>query len=215
MINLKLTAAGAAISLLGLPAHAAVIDFSNTNCVATGTTCLIPQTYGDTADVDVSYRAFNVSNGQTSGVGLFHFTAGYGNLTDVVYGGTDMTHFGSEITLTAKPGRLLSLRDFDFATWGGRSRQVPISVLDLAGNLLMGGNYSTSYPGHSTLSVNSDFLPGVIIRWGPDGYNVGLDNIDYTIKSAAPETATWAMMVVGFGALGTSLRARRREVTFA
>jgi hypothetical protein len=37
-------------------------------------------------------------------------------------------------------------------------------------------------------------------------FNMGVDNVSVT---AAPEPATWAMMLVGFGALGLALRRRR------
>lgn len=45
----------------------------------------------------------------------------------------------------------------------------------------------------------------------------GEDDIDSApVALAAPEPATWAMMLMGFGALGMSLRSRRRaRVTFA
>jgi len=111
MINLKLVAGGALLSLLALPGHATVIDFTNTNCKSAGVPCVIPQTYGDTDDVDVSHRIIQKSNGHTVGIGLFEYkTVGYGDLTHVVYGGYDAYNYLSEITLTAKPGRLLSLQ---------------------------------------------------------------------------------------------------------
>ncbi len=215
MINLKLAAGGLALSMLALPASATVIDFTNTNCTSAGVNCVIPQTYGDTADVDVSHRIIQKSNGKTVGAGLFDYKQKYGDLTGVVYGGYDMTNYLSEITLTAKTGRLLSLTSFDFATFGGRSSTVPIKVFDLDGNLLNGGSYNTNSPKHGTLALNTSFLSGVVIRWGPDSYNVGLDNITYSVKSAAPEPTSWAMMVVGFGALGwTTRRQRKPAVSF-
>jgi hypothetical protein len=214
MINLKLVAGGALLSLLALPGHATVIDFTNTNCKSAGVPCVIPQTYGDTDDVDVSHRIIQKSNGHTVGIGLFEYkTVGYGDLTHVVYGGYDAYNYLSEITLTAKPGRLLSLQSFDFATFGNRAAKVPISVFDLAGNVLVSGNFSTNSPKHATLAANTGYLSGVIIRWGPDSVNVGLDNITYNAEPAlpAPEPATWAMMLMGFGALGTAMRRRQRS----
>jgi hypothetical protein len=40
---------------------------------------------------------------------------------------------------------------------------------------------------------------------------------DYTPSSAVPEPATWAFMIVGFGAVGAAMRSARRKtkVTFA
>lgn len=210
-------AAVALAALIGAPAAATTtIDFSNTGCTAQNSLyCSIPQSYGDTADVDVSYRTIDKSTGNATGSGLFEFGA-YGDLTDVVYGGTDMTHYIGEITLTAKTGRTLSLRSFDFATFNGHSIGVPIIISDLAGNTLLSGGFPTLSPHHNTLNVNTDYLSGVVIRWGPDSYNVGLDNITYDIRSAVPEPATWAMMAIGMGIIGWSARRRSgRKLSFA
>ena len=41
-----------------------------------------------------------------------------------------------------------------------------------------------------------------------------LDNVSVTDTGAVPETATWAMMIGGFGMVGASLRRRRATVSF-
>jgi len=211
-----LCAGGALFACLGAQAASAtVIDFTNSGCTASGVYCLIPQSYGDTADVDVSYRTLSAATGKPTGAGLFEYGQ-YGDLSNVVYGGTNASQFVGEIMLTAKKGRLLSLASLDFATYHGSSATVPISIFDLDGNLLMGGRYATGYPSHRTLTPDTKYLSGVVIRWGPDSYNVGLDNITYTAHAAAPEPASWAMMVAGFGAIGWSVRGRRKAaVRFA
>ena len=59
--------------------------------------------------------------------------------------------------------------------------------------------------------MNSAFGDGFIVRWGPDGYEVGLDNIRYDVRpltSAVPEPTSWALMIVGFGVAGMGLRRR-------
>jgi hypothetical protein len=46
----------------------------------------------------------------------------------------------------------------------------------------------------------------------------GIDQLNYTLNaSAVPETATWGMMIAGFGMMGAALRTRRHstKVTFA
>ena len=40
-----------------------------------------------------------------------------------------------------------------------------------------------------------------------------VDNI--TISSAVPEPATWAMMIIGFGAAGSMVRTARRQNAFS
>ena len=50
------------------------------------------------------------------------------------------------------------------------------------------------------------------------GAKLQLDNINVTALNApgaVPEPATWAMMMLGFGAMGASLRRRRDTVRFA
>lgn len=216
MINLKLAAGGLALSLLALPAYATVIDFTTTNCTSAGVSCVIPQTYGDTADIDMSHRIISKATGKTIGIGLFDYHQKYGDLSGVVYGGYDTFGYTSEITLAARAGKLLSLKSFDFATFGNNTAKVPIKIFDLDGNLLNDGVYSTNSPKHSTLALNTSYLSGVVIRWGPDSYKVGVDNITYDVKSAAPEPASWAMMVIGFGGLGWTVRRQRApRVNFA
>jgi hypothetical protein len=215
MMKLIFAAAIAASALLALPASATVLNFTNTGCTSGGgTNCLIPQSYGDSQEIDVSYRTLNASTGQPAGTGLFYFAGGYGNLSGIVYGGSDSTHYKAELTLTAKPGKLVSLQSFDFGTYANRAAKVPITISDLDGNVLTSGLYSTGYPGHGTLSPNTALLSGIVIRWGPDSYNVGLDNITYTTGNAVPEPASWAMMLAGFGALGWRAR-KGPAATFA
>jgi len=196
------------------PAHAVeILDFSNTNCTSSGVTCVIPQSYGDTGWVDVSYRSIKKSTGQTGTPSLFAFASGYGDLHDVVYGGTDMANFISEITLTAKHGAKISLDGFDLASFHGGTKTVPITILDLEGQVLDDTPLVTDST-HVSWTAGTDYLDGIVIRWGPDGYNVGLDNLAYSVRPA-PESSTWAMMLAGFGMLGLSLRNRRSQTALA
>ncbi|MBP6878112.1 MAG: PEPxxWA-CTERM sorting domain-containing protein [Phenylobacterium sp.] len=70
----------------------------------------------------------------------------------------------------------------------------------------------TAWPKHGHASVNSSYRDGLILRWGPDGYDVGLDNVRFDVRpasSAVPEPGTWAMMILGTGCVGAALRRRR------
>ena len=44
-------------------------------------------------------------------------------------------------------------------------------------------------------------------------YNTGVDNVG--VAAAVPEPATWAMMMLGFGALGGLVRSRRSKAAAA
>lgn len=45
-----------------------------------------------------------------------------------------------------------------------------------------------------------------------EAYDVGLDAVSVSPAGGVPEPTTWALMFVGFGALGSGLRSRRRAV---
>ena len=58
------------------------------------------------------------------------------------------------------------------------------------------------------------FLLGNFTLFGSDGNSVGTIAVTSDV-AAVPEPASWAMMLVGFGAVGYSLRRRRGAVKFA
>lgn len=58
---------------------------------------------------------------------------------------------------------------------------------------------------------NVNDIRGISI-YNNDGNGIGFDNLRFDVQSmggAVPEPATWAMMLVGFGAMGVSMRRRR------
>jgi hypothetical protein len=51
---------------------------------------------------------------------------------------------------------------------------------------------------------------------GPEVFNGnGFAGVTFTAVPAVPETATWAMMLIGFAGLGFAFRQSRRKVSFA
>ena len=76
----------------------------------------------------------------------------------------------------------------------------------------MGSNYHTLY-----VSDDNDFLPATS---GDNHYFVfGFTDEDLpgyvpqALSSAVPEPATWAMMLVGFGFVGGTIRRRKARLT--
>ena len=73
-----------------------------------------------------------------------------------------------------------------------------LEVVNLASTVLTAGTYQ--------LSVGYTVDPASTINGASYGGTLNLGSL----ASPAPEAATWAMFVVGFGAIGGSLRTRRR-----
>ncbi len=211
-----------------LPASAAttVLTFPITSCadlngpVTCGNNYTISQLYGDQAGLDVSYRSLilpgnpaDPGNGVTQ-TSLFWydtgFGGGYGDLNGVLYGNNGAAE---EITFAlTTPGNIVTLNSLDFAAFGA-NRNTSFRVYDLAYNLLYNsGAVVAPATGHSSLSFNVSNGTGLRLQYGPDGFNTGIDNISFSINpvinGAVPEPATWAMMLFGFGLVGSAMRRR-------
>lgn len=193
-------------------ADAAVVllDFTDAPCSSSGSLCAISQDYGDQAGVDVSYRTVRTTGDSNSAA--FYWSGKYGDLDQVLYAGSDGRNYYGEVVFRAASGYKLSLLDFDYAGFGG-GRTAPFQVLDLDGNVLANWTGSAPSTGHKTASVNTEYLDGVVLRWGPDSYNVAVDNIRFDllapVTTDVPEPSAWALMLLGFGGMGATLRRRR------
>ena len=66
---------------------------------------------------------------------------------------------------------------------------------------------------HNHFDFNLTSANGIGIQFGPDGYNVGIDNVsfavDRVVDGGVPEPASWALMLLGFAGLGAVMRRRR------
>lgn len=208
-------AVGAILAPSAVQATATISVTGPQSCTSTGSQCVMKQDYGDTDRIDVSYEWIKTDG---TVLGLAHNSIGnYGDLGQVIAAGYQRDGTLGRVTLRARAGYELSLLDFDFAGYINFAPALGLTVLDLAGNQLIGGTFSTgTVSTHGSLAVNSAFLEGVVIRWGPDAALAGIDNIRYearAVVSAVPEPETWAMMILGFAAIGISTRlARRKEM---
>lgn len=214
---LALAAAGQA------DAAVTVLDFAGNICgpagdQARGNGSQIGQSYGDSAIQNVSYRSIVTSTGETFEDYLKHWASSYGDLTNVVSGGADATRYIAEIRIAPAAGYEVSLTSSLAGCYLQRAscQTSPFSVASAGGAALGGGTIVN--PGanqHATVTVNSAYVTdGIVLRWGPDGYDMGLDDITFDVRAVAadpgavPEPASWALMIDGFAMTGAAMRRR-------
>lgn len=124
-----------------------------------------------------------INFGQNPVSGTF---SGSFNLTNTLSG------LYSIVLQTSSPGET-----FDSATLTGMGNTYTLGLfpddtsLKLQPTLIGAGDYVFSFTGHA----------------GPSGTLTG----NVTISQAVPEPGTWAMMLLGFGAMGWTIRRRRRR----
>ncbi|MCC6532430.1 MAG: hypothetical protein IT531_07775 [Burkholderiales bacterium] len=161
-------------------------------------------------DVVLSSRGGS-QNGTIENPHLRIWDSGFADLTNVAYAahsGGGPSQVG-EVALWPKPGFQVTLNGFDIAAWE-MDHATQVTIYDAAFTVLSSSGLITA-----SSTASSHFAPaitrsdGVIIQWGPDSFNVGIDNIDFTV-SAVPEAGTGAMVAVGLGLVLIRLQRRRR-----
>ncbi len=107
------------------------------------------------------------------------------------------------ITIMRTGGGLFNLQSFDMS----------VSFFsDVSPNIvLVNGTQLTIDATNTTYNVNLNNVNSVTISGlsSGDGYWQA-DNFNYTNGGAVPEPATWALMILGFGAAGAAMRRQRR-----
>ncbi|MFW2457801.1 PEP-CTERM sorting domain-containing protein [Methyloversatilis discipulorum] len=192
-----------------------LLDFSGNICGdATDAACTngagIGQGYGDVAGLlDVSHRAFVTATGTTVNSSLFYWSTAYSDLEGVAWGGSNPDTHSAEFVFTPGAGYAVTLNSMDFGDYLNRNDGSSAVVLDL-----LTGQTLWSSGAFDAGTTRLSFMPGVssanglVLRFGPDSYNTGIDNISLTV-SAVPEPGTWAMLAAGLGVIG-ALRRRRK-----
>ena len=227
--NCKLAAAAAALGLAlvaSAEANASVLTFDGNICFggnACGNGSLIDQTYGDTATVDVQYNR-DVTNGAfttgAAGSELSWWDTGYNNLVNVAWGGFHPGSGTPMIFLKPMAGLAVVLNGFDLGGFPNSQNATQVTIVNGLNQVLYASGAITAGTGPFVarhFSFNLSSASGIGIQWGPDGFNVGIDNVDFTTAAVTgvPELGTWALMLAGFGLAGAALRARRRATAAA
>jgi hypothetical protein len=189
------------------PANANVLDFNGSICnggAACGNNAIIDASYGDVAgQLDVQYN-LNVANPFTTTGTLFWWADSYSTLTSVAYGSP-----GATVGLYLRPqaGYQVTLNGFDFGVWPNQTHQSQVTIRDGTSNTNLLSTGFQDFPGDAPTHFAGPYTSagGIYILFGPDGYNGGIDNIDFTVSAitaAVPESSTWAMMILGFAGVG-------------
>ena len=218
---MKRYALGAAvIALMGAlssagQANAASITFDNAGSPG----IFLGQDCCDVPGLDLSFRGVDsVGNGATALSSLTFWRSGvagysYGDLGDVVYVGPAAPV--GEIRFDVLGSNRLTLNSIDFGSGQNDARASQVNVFDLSFNLLFSSSFTVPAAGHSTVLLGGlSNTQGLILQFGPDGYEVAIDNIAYDLSpltAGVPEPASWAMLITGFGLTGAMAR-RRRQV---
>jgi hypothetical protein len=202
----------ACIALVALSAQADTLDFSGDICsaAADGTgeyvACAdfgrINQAYGDSATVNLTYQSS--PDAITS---MFFWSTGYSGLSRVAYGDTNAT---PTILIVPTTGQAVTLASFQLGSWNNLDRDSQVTVIDLADQsvVLSTGTITVQSAVPSSFSIGASSSAGFSIAFGPEGFNVGIDNIQFS-TSPVPEPATTALWLAGLATAAVAARRRR------
>lgn len=206
---------------LALPAQALTLDFGNgpsapALCSSTidglgsAQTCGngqgVLQTYGDVAGVvDVSYT--DVLSPAES---LRWWDGNYNNLYGVLWASGSDAASHARIELRASdPTAVVTLSSLDLGAYSNTTRNTALVVYTLGGGTPL-FSY-TGAVGQQPANLATTFTPevsavgGLWIEWRDSAYNVGIDNIQFSV-SVVPEPAAFWLMLAGVA--GLALRRR-------
>jgi hypothetical protein len=147
----------------------------------------IPQTYGDAANVDVQYVSRTGTGNSSVGAGSLQFwSTGYLGATNVAYGNS----VTGEVFFQPIGAFQVQLVNFVLAPLL-RSRTTQWAVYDASFNLLASSGGTFGLSSATTFTPNQTSANGIRLQFGPDDFNVAIDNITFNlIPTGVPEPST-------------------------
>jgi hypothetical protein len=197
-----------------LPASADLLTFDGNICnggQACGDAALIDTSYGDVEGVvDVQYRNLI---GNPSSDGLRFWRDDYNDLVNVAWTDGGDSNSRAEIFIKPLNGQAVSLHSFDLGAWLDGQINSQFTILDGALNVLFESGPLTIGIQPENLHNQFNFTDltsndGIRIQWGPSAFNVGIDNIHFTVAPVPLPAPAWLLS----GGLLTLAARRRRSV---
>lgn len=123
-----------------------------------------------------------------------------------------------QLDLNVTSGSTVTLESFFLGGWPNTTRTIAWSVIDLADNSVVASDAGAVVSGTTGLvvTVNDTSTVGFAIRFGPDGFNGGINDITYSFAAVngggggTPVPAPGALALFGTALLGFGLALRRR-----
>jgi hypothetical protein len=211
--------------------HALTIDFGSgpaapTICTAAanGAGALIgcsngtylSQSFADVAGVvDVDYSATRLA----APTSLQWWNTGYNNLYGVAYAGISDSNSLARIAIKAvDTTATVTLQSFDLGGYPNSTRSTTVNVYAIGGGAPLytfAGSVGNGAISANSFTPNISVVGGLWLEWADSAYNVGIDNIQYTVSAVTPvpEPETVVLMLAGLAGLSLLVRRRRSSTT--
>jgi len=218
MKNFVLTATIIGMGLFAAPASAAVVLCDGANCAEVDTNVFVNTataqatvsgTVGENSGIGITFSSLtDVLNGNASGQAGVSSTDGV--LNSLTFSLQDGYSFGSAtFNLVPVPGRSEAKADHVKITY-----YTPDSGWQTIGINTNGQNFTGIFGTAGERFIGAGFESDPLIDGIGDFRQLRLGDVRSTAPvleqaGAVPEPATWAMLLIGFGAVGATLRARK------